>query len=174
MIENKKQNKRGPYSTEGKNCIVCFRDLDTNNTRAADIAQANYICKICRQHRDKSRYMAKKEIIREQQRAYDRANKIKIIKAYGSKCICCGETILEFLTIDHINSNDMTGSKENKHGSGSKLYRWLIKNNFPKEGYQLLCYNCNGSKYFFGYCPHSKTEIIIRPLNPLNSLKPLG
>jgi len=175
MTDNKKQNKRGPYSTDGKDCIVCFRALDTNNTRAADIAQANYICIICRKHRDKARYINNKEIIKEQQRGYDRANKVKIIEAYGSKCVCCGETLLEFLTIDHINNDGAADRKENKHGSGGKLYRWLIQNNFPKEGYQLLCYNCNCSKGFFGYCPHNKPEIIIRPTRPAKiAPKPLG
>ena len=30
-------------------------------------------------------------------------NKERIIEAYGGKCECCGESIFEFLTIDHRN-----------------------------------------------------------------------
>lgn len=138
------------YSAEGKSCIVCFRDLNANNTRKADIAQANYICIYCRKARDKQRYVNKKEIIREQQREYDLAVKNKVIEAYGGKCACCQETILEFLTISYVNDKDKK--------SGGKLYRWLIANDFPKENYQLLCFNCNNAKGFLGYCPHNKPE----------------
>jgi hypothetical protein len=146
------KRKRGSYSVDDKVCTICSRDLTTDNTRASDIAQGTYICKICRQHRDKAKYIDRKEIIREQQRIYDYSNKIKVMEAYGNKCICCNETTIEFLTIDYINNN----SANNKKISGGKLYRWLIKNNFPKDNYQLLCYNCNCAKSFLGYCPHNK------------------
>lgn len=135
------------YKLNDKNCINCLIALNTDNIRACDLAQANYICKSCRKLRDKQRYETKKEIIRWQQKEYDLNNKIKVIIAYGGKCNCCNESNYEFLIINHTN---------NKQGSGGKLYRWLIKNNFPKDNYQLLCYNCNFSKGFFGYCPHNK------------------
>ena len=57
MIEDKKQTKRGPYSCEGKDCTICFTALTKDNTRAADIAQASYICILCRKQRDKQRYI---------------------------------------------------------------------------------------------------------------------
>lgn len=145
MIKNKK-SKKGPYSPAGKLCIICLKDLDSNNTRAADIKQANYICINCRKARDKQRYVDKKEMIREQQRIYDLNNKLAVIKAYGGVCECCNENILEFLTINAADRKE----------SGGKLYRWLIKNNFPKDNCQLLCFNCHSSKSLFGYCPHNQ------------------
>lgn len=151
MIEKKKQTKRGPYSCEGKSCFICFVELTKNNTRPADIAQASYICKVCHKQRDKQKYIDRKEIVREQQRVYDHNNKLKIIEAYGSKCACCGETQCEFLIIS-------PKEKAAKQASGGKLYRWLIKNGYPKDNYQLLCYNCGGAKDFLGYCPHQNTE----------------
>ena len=79
--------------------------------------------------------------------------KKRILEHYGVKCTCCGETRIEFLTIDHINGG---GNKHRKEiGGGSKIYNWLIKNNFP-EGFQVLCFNCNCAKSFSGYCPHKK------------------
>jgi len=77
------------------------------------------------------------------------------------QCNCCGELIMEFLTIDHI-----LGRKNFNHDSkvgGTALYRWLIKNNFP-DGFQVLCFNCNITKYQYGICPHQKlvkTEVEI-------------
>jgi len=155
--------KKRQYSFEGKSCTVCFKSLTKDNTRPSDIKQAKYMCIFCCKEYSKRRYTNRKEIIREQQRVYDLSVKQKIIEAYGGKCTCCGETTLEFLTIDHINNDGAEDRRQNGKKSGGKLYRWLIKNNFPKEEYQLLCYNCNCAKGFFGYCPHDKPEIVIRP-----------
>jgi hypothetical protein len=152
IYTNIPMTKNKNYTPDGKQCVNCFIDLDYDNTRPCDIAQANYICKSCRKLRDKKRYFDKKEIIREQQRTYDFAVKLKIIEAYGSKCVCCGEETKEFLTIYHIN---------NEKKPSVKLHLWLIKNNFPKDSYQLLCFNCNYAKGLFGYCPHNPPANII-------------
>jgi hypothetical protein len=69
-------------------------------------------------------------------------------------CACCGETELTFLTIDHINND---GNKHRKEEPKARqLYPWLIKNNFP-EGFQVLCWNCNVGKKYYGRCPHKLT-----------------
>ncbi len=72
----------------------------------------------------------------------NRENKKTVIDRYGGKCVCCGETYLEFLTIDHINGNGCRDRLKNGGGGGSKTYKWLIKNNFP-PGFRTLCFNCN-------------------------------
>lgn len=158
-----KNNEKRHYNFEDKICRICLKDLTKDNCKNSNIIRANYICTLCVKAYAKQKYINKKEIIREQQRIYDLNIKQKVIKAYGSKCICCNEETIEFLTIDHINNNGAEDRKNNGKKSGGKLYRWLIKNNFPKEEYQLLCYNCNCAKGFFGYCPHNKPDIIIRP-----------
>lgn len=71
------------------------------------------------------------------------------IKRYGNECKCCGEKIIEFLSIDHI---DGGGNKHRKQ-IRSNMWQWLKNNNYPK-GFQVLCFNCNCSKGFHGYCPH--------------------
>ena len=80
-----------------------------------------------------------------------------IIDHYGGKCLCCGESQLPFLTIDHINNDGAEHrQKLSKEGVGSpaSFYRWLEKNGFP-DGFQTLCYNCNIGKYKNGgVCPH--------------------
>jgi hypothetical protein len=69
------------------------------------------------------------------------------------KCSCCGETIFDFLTIDHIKGNG-TLHRE-KVGRGTQFFYWLKRNNFP-EGYKVLCYNCNCAKGHLGFCPHER------------------
>lgn len=69
------------------------------------------------------------------------------------RCACCGEDMLEFLCIDHINGG---GSREHKK-TGVNIYAWLRKNDFPL-GYRVLCHNCNSALGFYGYCPHSEVK----------------
>ena len=70
------------------------------------------------------------------------------------KCFCCNETEIDLLTIDHINND---GAKHRKSLSGVyyKVYRDIIKNNFPKS-FQILCHNCNWAKSSLGVCPHRR------------------
>jgi len=81
--------------------------------------------------------------------------KLRVLNYYSDgmmKCSCCGESNIEFLTIDHINGG---GSKHRKQIGANNINRWLIKNNFP-VGYRILCMNCNFSIGVHGYCPHNK------------------
>ena len=78
--------------------------------------------------------------------------KIRVINNYGGKCECCGESIPEFLTIDHILGNGK--DHRQKIGRGYKIYKWLEKNGYPKKEFRLLCFNCNCARGQFGKCPH--------------------
>jgi hypothetical protein len=58
---------------------------------------------------------------------------------YGRECKCCGESNMEFLSLDHIKGG---GRKQRKQNGKQHLYGWIIKNNFPSD-FQVLCMNCN-------------------------------
>jgi len=83
----------------------------------------------------------------------------KIVIEYYTKgkmcCNCCGESIFEFLSMDHINGGG-TQHRRQLNG-GNNIYRWLRKNNFP-DGFQVLCYNCNcgREKTPDKVCPHKR------------------
>lgn len=102
-----------------------------------------------------------KEYRRKQNREYLRKLRNKVLTHYGGnppKCTCCGETEIEFLTIDHINNDGAEHRRQiGRYKSvGSNFYKWLKQNNFPK-GFQVLCYNCNcGRGKNYGICPHKK------------------
>jgi len=152
-----RQKTNSNKKNEDKKCIDCKIILNENNSKKYNTNRGKYLCNICAKERAKIKYLNNTDYIRNQQKIYEFNNKILIIKEYGGKCACCGEDTIEFLTIDHINNNGAKERKNTKQGTGGKLYRWLIKNNFPKDNYQLLCYNCNCAKGFFGYCPHNKS-----------------
>lgn len=124
----------------------------------------------CRQ-RSKEYYAANKETLLKKQRVRYLANReaelmkgrerTKQLKAatvarYGGRCACCGETELDFLSIDHING----GGKKHmaKIGFGSGFYYWLKRNGYP-SGYQVLCFNCNHAKSICGVCPHQLAQV---------------
>jgi 5-methylcytosine-specific restriction endonuclease McrA len=73
------------------------------------------------------------------------------LEHYGGRCVCCGETNPILLSFDHVNNDGAEHRRRDKYGS---LPVWLKQNAWPTEGYQVLCYNCNLSKGYYGYCPH--------------------
>ncbi len=88
-----------------------------------------------------------------------------VFERYGNHCVCCGETDLDFLTLDH---------RENDGGQlrrfRSQSYTRIIFDGFPNY-LQVLCWNCNmGKSAHKGVCPH-----IIRKYKKLaESLGPPG
>lgn len=80
--------------------------------------------------------------------------KQEIIQAYGNACACCGETQIEFLTIDHINGDGAAHRRE-FNGNHRSVYRDLKRRGFPQDDYRLLCFNCNFALGSYGYCPHN-------------------
>ena len=120
------------------------------------------ICRICKREFEKwTRRLICKECMKKNKHEYALRIKQEIMKHYGGKCSCCGEDRIEFLTIDHLEGS---GRKHRKNvfksnyellGAGLRFYLWLKRNNYP-NGFQVLCYNCNCSRGFYGYCPHNK------------------
>ena len=84
------------------------------------------------------------------------ARVIDYSKAETPSCECCGETYLEFLTLDHKNGGGNKHRKQEGLEKGSATYWWIIHNDFP-EGFRVLCMNCNFSIGMYGYCPHNKS-----------------
>src|SRR3990167_1789947 len=87
-------------------------------------------------------------------KAYQKKTKLEVFSHYSGgkpRCSCCGEEIIEFLSIDHI------GGKGVQHreiiGSSYRLYMWLRKNNYP-VGFRVLCHNCNQATSWGRRCPH--------------------
>lgn len=83
----------------------------------------------------------------------------EIIKAYGGKCLCCGEDTPEFLVVDHINGRDKVPLGQGNNRLGGLMYAWLKRNNYPKDNYRLLCSNCNNARAWFGCCPHEQLRL---------------
>lgn len=91
-------------------------------------------------------YLKNRLNILNSQREYGKTIKNRVMAHYGngeSKCVSCGFSDINALSIDHVNGNGSSHRKE--VGSGGRFYHWLIRNNYPL-GFQVLCYNCNWLK----------------------------
>ena len=99
-----------------------------------------------------TRKWRKDRVIREKALCYE---------AYGGYlCVCCEETEPVFLTLDHIHGGGSRHVREVVGRRGGNLYHWIVKNNFPKNMFQVLCWNCNsGRAVNGGICPHQEKKL---------------
>lgn len=165
-------NKRNSYFM----CKVCYNDKKNtlrkkymNDTERLQKAyEDKYTCKNCNVILDKNNWIKKRASLHDnicspcfKTMGYIKRKTVKdeVIEAYGGRCVCCGESEKVFLNIDHIN-NDGALDRLKSQLFGTKMYRFLRRNGFPKDNYQLLCCNCNWAKHVCdGECPHKKINI---------------
>lgn len=129
-------------------CGDCGSELAPSKLRTSDL------CDWCRRRHYGRRYNQSDEQRRKQG---DKRQQLRaeFIQAYGGACQCCGETEPVFLTLDHVN-NDGAQHRRTTRRSGYMMIALLRELGWPKEGYQLLCFNCNAAKQWApgGVCPH--------------------
>jgi hypothetical protein len=81
-----------------------------------------------------------------------------VIDNLGGKCACCGETMREFLTVDHVNGDGSEHRKAlsgNSRSSSIQIYREIRRLGYPRDRFRVLCFNCNCAIGCWGYCPHT-------------------
>ena len=71
------------------------------------------------------------------------------------QCVCCGQRIVEFLGLDHINNVGAAHRRE-VGGGGRLFYTWLRKTGYTYEGLVVACHNCNMARAMYGQCPHKR------------------
>ena len=137
--------KDAPGQMEFVRCSKCTRYLPETYFHAQKAAKKGKLqawCKPCRRVY-----------------ALERRHKIRdeVLSAYGARCLCCGETMKEFLTIDHIHG----GGRQHRLSLGSMtattFYEWLRREGFPQNDFRCLCMNCNFARGIYGHCPHERT-----------------
>jgi hypothetical protein len=148
-------------------CYLCGKDRNKDGSIIK-----HRICKTCNNRRAQQYYLKNSNKLKERTKLWKEKNKEKVVniskryrgelkinslKAYSNsknpKCVCCGQTEIDFLCLDHVNNN---GAEERKkYGLGTSFLKWLKKNNYPQNiGLQAMCFNCNFSKRINGVCIH--------------------
>lgn len=92
-----------------------------------------------------------KENIKKRDKQYRTTLREKFFSLYGSVCACCGESHIEFLTIEH------KLGRKNKRETSTLAYKLALQEYRP-DLYETLCMNCNHSKGIRGYCPHQHNQ----------------
>lgn len=95
--------------------------------------------------------------VRRAAKPYRWALKLEMIKAYGGACACCGEDIPHFLSLEHTRGD----GAEHRRKVGDNAQAQLVdlkRRGWPKDGYTVLCLNCNIAKGAHGTCPHQMEE----------------
>lgn len=141
-----------------KTCKICSDKKVIYSRKRKDELKKNNLCVQC----GKNTVTTKIECdscsnrINKTKKALRQKKKKEIYKQYGNACSCCGETKIEFLTIDHKDGNGGKLRKSGLHARGNVFIKWIFNNNFP-DSLQLLCWNCNLGKYHSGdnICPHN-------------------
>lgn len=148
-IENFRQDaQNAKYGWRRRECKVCHREKMAE-WRAKNREQyREYRRKLNADSPSRPRILAERR--KSSKIARERA-RFTVLQHYGSKCNCCGETEICFLSVDHINNDGAAHRRTMNH---SNQWLWLIRNDFP-EGFQILCMNCNfGKRINGGTCPH--------------------
>jgi hypothetical protein len=152
-------------------CTTCRKnkpedDFKTNPKQRRKIERGQHFAKHCAPCRDKlakrvneRRHTAEmdpavKAVNLADKRDYSRKFRIKLLSAYGPICRCCGETIVEFLEIHHVNEDGAAHRRQIGRGPES-LYRWAERNGFP-DALTVICANCHNAETFYGGCPHKQ------------------
>lgn len=135
--------KYPPFKTGNTRCEKC-RDKMKKRCTSKEFKEKERV-------RSRKRYKENPEAYKLSCRKYINNLRDQAFEIYGKECACCGESIREFLTIDHI----LGGGNEHRKSLGyqSKYLQTIIKEK-DKSKYQTLCMNCNWGKRFSGICPH--------------------
>lgn len=109
-----------------KQCLGCGKRLSSQTTKRR--------CSAC--------------IVTQRQRGRVCSQNIRreVLKAYGGRCVQCGEKRWEFLAIDHRANDGAAHRRILGLRGGTGMYYWIRRNNFPAE-LQILCHECNFTKF---------------------------
>lgn len=171
---------KNPIVEGRRKCLHCLEKHRERNVQDRLKIKHSNICKKCGLSKESCHSLCPDCLEKANERHAEKRLEMKmnIIKEYGGKCQCCGEHRPAFLSIDHVN-NDGKQHREAMGNGGLRIYLWLKKHGYPKDGFELLCHNCNHGRYINGgICPHkekSKTCLTVTDsLDSKISLEPVG
>jgi len=79
--------------------------------------------------------------------------RIHVLQQYGGgKCLFCGDSRYEVLTIDHIHGGGSAHRKE-FYGKYKNIYDLLSRTPFVPDTYRVLCWNCHMAMTRYGVMP---------------------
>lgn len=135
-----------------KKCRRCLDSISRSVKKWKDRHQANGLCRCGQQKISETKCQS----CLDRNTALAKKNFLAVLDAYGGRqCACCREAHVDFLTLDHIANDGGREAIDGKRVAGERLYAKLKRLQYPDNGYQILCFNCNlGKARNSGVCPH--------------------
>jgi len=144
-----------------KEYYVKNRESILKYTKEYQIRNKEHITERTKKHREKNKeqilktkkeyYYSNIEYIRKKMRESAAKRRKDVIDHYGGICACCGETIFEFLGVDHIDGGGIEHRKAIGMSGGSNFYAWIRKNNYPGGGFKSYVTTAIWRKVFMGF-----------------------
>ena len=94
----------------------------------------------------------------EHRRARFREDRYAALRHYSNgeiACTCCGERLIEFLSLYHVNDDGGAHRRALGIAGGGQFYGWLRKTGYTYEGLVVACHNCSMARALYGRCPHT-------------------
>lgn len=179
MLVSMERKKQGPNL-----CVDCGVELDgaRQKRRCAECKRARRLAssrawrernleaaRAAGRLRQKKRLKDDPEAYYERQRALAKArhrrDRMAALERYGgSRCACCGEAHMEFLTLQHGNGDGrehralMCGGRH-RNVSGAYVRRLRMAGWPDVPGMHVLCANCHLATDMWGGCPHEQEKV---------------
>jgi hypothetical protein len=144
MRDARQLERLPPNPRERKRCPQCRQEKPIGEFYLLPGGIRSHVwCKVCNNEHRKARF---------------RADRLAALEHYGHgdvACRCCGERLIEFLALDHVNNDGATHRRELGISGGAQFYAWLRKTGYTYSGLVVACHNCNQARAMYGRCPHT-------------------
>lgn len=128
--------------------LICVR-CSTHNRQREQRHLASGLCRCGRDHPQAGKRTC--TLCVETKAAILKRLRDVVFTGYGGRCVCCGDSDVNVLQLDHVNNDGGAHRKE----IGTRVYRWCVENSFPPR-LQLLCGSCHLAKTRTGDCSYRR------------------
>lgn len=169
MNRNRPKNYGKSAVIEGRTCRVCGGDRFYSFLSKTHANGVRYRCVACTRRaalkwaklHPEVHQKARRKWIDNNRNYWKRrswALKLEVFCGLGGSCVCCSESDLRFLTVDHLNR----GGAEHRREVGAdtdKVYADIKRQGYPRDKFRILCWNCHMATRFGEPCPHVEQGI---------------
>lgn len=136
-----------PVERKSRRCVDCDRDAKAKHkSKHGDALRAKQ-AEVLRRS-----YAENPEAYRRYARDQRARLRAEFLAEYGGRCVCCKESEPAFLTLEHKNRDG--AQHRAQRGDSTQILRDLRRRGWPKDAYEILCFNCNRARWVLGRCPH--------------------
>ena len=140
------------YRALCRNCNDSIQMLNITPNEGT-IGEKRKMCSRCELSKFIGAFKGRSSYCRACRKQHEQKLKIQAFTVLGGCCVCCKQTDINKLTIDHLNGDGAALREKGGH-AGLSLYTKVVAG---EPGFRLLCWNCNFSAFLgHGICVHER------------------